>query len=454
MTKRTGQLRLGAFLYPAGHHIAAWRHPDAQADAGVNFRHYVRLAQAAEAAKFDLVFLADGVGTRGDNLDFLSRTAHSYIAQFEPITLLSALAAVTERIGLVGTASTSFNEPYHIARKFASLDHISGGRAGWNLVTSSNEHEAKNFNRDRHFDHAERYERATEFAEVVNRLWDSWEDDAFLRDKEQGRFFDPAKRHVLDHKGRFFQVKGPLNVARSPQGQPVVVQAGSSEAGRALAARTAEVIFTAQQTLQDAIDFYADVKGRLEQHGRHPDDLKIMPGVMPIVGRSESEAREKFEHLQSLIDPAVGLALVSGLTGGFDLSAYPLDGPIPELPETNASKSRQLLTLELARRENLTIRQLYLRVAGARGHWQVVGSPVQIADQLEERFVNYGADGYNIMPAVLPGSLTDFIELVLPELRRRGLFRTEYEGRTLRANLDLARPVNRYSAEKADTVAA
>ena len=454
MAKRTGQLRLGAFLYPAGHHIAAWRHPDAQADAGVNFRHYVQLAQAAQAAKFDLLFLADGVGTRGDNLDFLSRTAHSYIAQFEPITLLSALAAVTEDIGLVGTASTSFNEPYHIARKFASLDHISGGRAGWNLVTSSNEHEAKNFNRDRHFEHGERYERATEFAEVVDRLWDSWEDDAFLRDKEQGRFFDPTKRHVLDHKGRFFQVKGPLNVARSPQGQPVVVQAGSSEAGRALAARTAEVIFTAQQALQDAIDFYADVKGRLEQHGRRHDDLKIMPGVMPIVGRTESEAREKFERLQSLIDPAVGLALVSGLTGGFDLSAYPLDGPIPELPETNASKSRQLLTLELARRENLTIRQLYLRVAGARGHWQVVGTPEQIADQLEERFVHYGADGYNIMPAVLPGSLTDFIELVLPELRRRGLFRTEYEGHTLRANLGLARPVNRYSAEKADTVAA
>ena len=454
MAKRTGQLRLGAFLYPAGHHIAAWRHPDAQADAGVNFRHYVQLAQAAQAAKFDLLFLADGVGTRGDNLDFLSRTAHSYIAQFEPITLLSALAAVTEDIGLVGTASTSFNEPYHIARKFASLDHISGGRAGWNLVTSSNEHEAKNFNRDQHFEHGERYERATEFAAVVDRLWDSWEDDAFLRDKEQGRFFDPTKRHVLDHKGRFFQVKGPLNVARSPQGQPVVVQAGSSEAGRALAARTAEVIFTAQQALQDAIDFYADVKGRLEQHGRRHDDLKIMPGVMPIVGRTESEAREKFERLQSLIDPAVGLALVSGLTGGFDLSAYPLDGPIPELPETNASKSRQLLTLELARRENLTIRQLYLRVAGARGHWQVVGTPEQIADQLEERFVHYGADGYNIMPAVLPGSLTDFIELVLPELRRRGLFRTEYEGHTLRANLGLARPVNRYSAEKADTVAA
>ncbi|MGF6531752.1 MULTISPECIES: LLM class flavin-dependent oxidoreductase [Paraburkholderia] len=445
MTQRTGQLRLGAFLYPSGHHIAAWRHPEAQADAGVNFRHYVKLAQAAEAAKFDLVFLADGVGTRGDNVEFLSRTAHSYVAQFEPITLLSALAAVTEHVGLVATASTSFNEPYHIARKFASLDHISGGRAGWNLVTSSNEHEAKNFNRDKHFDHAERYERAIEFAEVVGGLWDSWEDDAFLRDKDQGRFFDPERRHVLDHKGRFFQVRGPLNVARSPQGHPVVVQAGSSEAGRDLAARTAEVIFTAQQTLEDAIDFYSDVKGRLAQYGRHPDDLKIMPGVFPIVGRSESEAREKFEQLQALIDPKVGLALVSGLTGGFDLSGYPLDGPIPELPETNASKSRQLLTLELARRENLTIRQLYLRVAGARGHWQLVGTPAQIVDQLEDRFVKGGADGYNVMPPVLPAGLDDFVELVIPELRRRGLFRSEYEGRTLRDNLGLRRPVNRHA---------
>jgi FMN-dependent oxidoreductase (nitrilotriacetate monooxygenase family) len=445
MPQRTGQLRLGAFLYPSGHHIAAWRHPEAQADAGVNFRHYVKLAQAAEAAKFDLVFLADGAGTRGDNVEFLSRTAHSYVAQFEPITLLSALAAVTEHVGLVATASTSFNEPYHIARKFASLDHISGGRAGWNLVTSSNEHEAKNFNRDKHFEHAERYERAIEFAEVVGGLWDSWEDDAFLRDKDQGRFFDPERRHVLDHKGRFFQVRGPLNVARSPQGHPVVVQAGSSEAGRDLAARTAEVIFTAQQTLEDAIDFYSDVKGRLAQYGRHPDDLKIMPGVFPIVGRSESEAREKFEQLQALIDPKVGLALVSGLTGGFDLSGYPLDGPIPELPETNASKSRQLLTLELARRENLTIRQLYLRVAGARGHWQLVGTPAQIVDQLEERFVKGGADGYNVMPPVLPAGLDDFVELVIPELRRRGLFRSEYEGRTLRDNLGLRRPVNRYA---------
>jgi len=447
MSSRKGHLRLGAFLYPTGHHIAAWRHPDSRVDAGRNFRHYVQLAQAAEAAKFDLIFLADGAGTRGDNVDFLSRTAHSYVAQFEPLTLLSALAAVTERIGLVGTASTTFNEPYHIARKFASLDHISGGRAGWNLVTSSSAHEAKNFNFDEHLAHARRYERAVEFAEVVEGLWDSWDDEAFVRDKASGRYFDPSKRHVLDHRGEFFNVRGPLNVERSPQGRPVVVQAGSSEAGKALAARTAEVIFTAQQTLDDAVAFYADVKGRMAAYGREPDDLKIMPGVMPIVGATESEAREKFDALQALIDPAVGLALVQTVTGGFDLSGYPLDGPIPELPETNASKSRQLLALELARRENLTIRELYLRIAGARGHWQLVGTPEQIVDALEARFINYGADGYNVMPALLPNSLDDFIRLVLPELRRRGLFRSEYEGRTLRENLGLKQPVSRYALE-------
>jgi N-acetyl-S-(2-succino)cysteine monooxygenase len=447
MAKRKGQLRLGAFLYPAGHHIAAWRHPQAHAQAGVDFQHYIQLARAAEAAKYDLIFLADGAGTRGDDVEFLSRTAHSYVAQFEPITLLSALAAVTERIGLVATASTSFNEPYHVARKFASLDHISGGRAGWNLVTSSNEHEARNFNRDEHIVHAERYERADEFVDVAKGLWNIWEDDAFLRDKASGRYFDPAKRHVLNHRGRFFQVRGPLNVARSPQGHPVIVQAGSSEAGKALAARTAEAVFTAQQSLADAVAFYADVKGRMAAYGRDPDTLKIMPGILPVVGRTESEAREKFEELQALIDPVVGLSLVATLTGGFDLSPYPLDGPVPELPETNASKSRQSLTLELARRENLTIRELYLRVAGARGHWQLIGTPEQIADQLEERFVNYGADGYNVMAPTFPGGFDDFNTLVLPELRRRGLFRTEYEGRTLRENLGLPRPGNPHAAQ-------
>jgi len=448
MTKRNGHLSLGAFLYPTGHHIAAWRHPDTPADFGVNFKHYAAAAQAAEAAKFDLIFLADGVGTRGEDVEYLSRTAHSYQAQFEPITLLSALSSVTERIGLVTTASTSFNEPYHVARKFASLDHLSGGRAGWNLVTSSSAYEALNFNRDHHLAHADRYGRAAEFADLVSALWDSWEDDAFTRDKAGGRFYDPAKRHVAHHKGAHFSVRGPLNVPRSPQGHPVVVQAGSSDAGIELAARTAEAVFTAQQTLEDAVAFYADLKGRLAKYGREADDLKILPGVFPVVGRTEAEAREKFEQLQSLIDPVVGLALVSTLTGGFDLSGYPLDGPIPPLPETNASKSRQQLMIDLARRENLTIRQLYQRVAGARGHWQLVGTPTQIADQLEERWQHFGADGYNIMAPVLPGGLTDFIELVLPELRRRGLFRSEYSGHTLRDHLGLKRPAHRVHEHK------
>ncbi|WP_413712259.1 LLM class flavin-dependent oxidoreductase [Rhizobium sp. Rhizsp82] len=440
------QLRLGAFLYPTGHHIAAWRHPDAQADAGSNFAHYVELAQLAERGKFDLIFMADGVGTRGTDIEALSRTATRYVAQFEPITLLSALAAVTRNIGFVATASTSYNEPYHIARKFASLDHISGGRAGWNLVTSSSEHEAHNFGRDEHYAHGERYERAEEFADVVTGLWDTWEEGAFPRDKQSGLYFDPDKQHVLNHKGKFFKVRGPLNVDRSPQGHPVLVQAGSSEPGKELAARTAEVVFTAHQTFEDARAFYADLKGRLRKYGRHADDLKVMPGIFPVVGRTIAEAEEKFEQIQELIHPAVGLALLSGMTGGVDLSAYSLDGPVPPLPETNASKSRQRLLLDLAHRENLTIRQLYLRIAGARGHRQIVGTPAQIADEMQHWFTGGAADGFNIMPPHLPVGLRDFVDLVLPELRRRGLFRNEYEGTTLRQNLGLRTPQHPASA--------
>jgi FMN-dependent oxidoreductase (nitrilotriacetate monooxygenase family) len=441
MAKRQGELKLGLFIYPTGHHIAAWRHPDAEADAGVSLGHYVRLAQAAEAAKFDLVFFADGSGTRGDDVEALSRAAHNYVAQFEPVTLLTALSMVTERIGLVATASTSFNEPFHVARQFASLDLLSGGRAGWNLVTSSNEAEARNFSRSAHYRHDERYSRAEEFADVVNGLWNSWEADAFPRDKATGRFFDPQKRHVLNHAGTFFQVEGPLSVPRSPQGQPVIFQAGSSEAGMELAARTAEAVFTAQQTLEDARRFYADLKGRMVKYGRDPDSLKIMPGAFPVVGRTRAEAEEKFQALQELIHPKVGLALLTQNAGGPDLSQYPLDGPIPEFPATNSSKSRQQLVMDLARRENLSIRELYLRVAGARGHWQIVGTGEDIADELEARFAGYGADGFNIMPPLLPTGLQDFVELVLPALRRRGLFRRDYEGTTLRANLGLPDPV-------------
>ncbi|MFY2003111.1 LLM class flavin-dependent oxidoreductase [Achromobacter xylosoxidans] len=441
MTRSPRQIKLGAFLMQTGHHIAAWRHPDAQADAPVNFRHYAELARRAEAAKFDAIFMADSVGVRNTDLASLSRTARS--DHFEPLTLLSALAAVTEKIGLIATVSTTYNEPYHVARKFASLDHISGGRSGWNLVTSSGQGEAQNFNLDEHVEHARRYARAAEFHDVVLGLWDSWEDDAFLRDKHSGQYFDPAKLHPLRHRGEHFSVRGPLNVSRSPQGRPVVVQAGASPAGRDLAARTAEVIFVAHQTFDEARAFYRDIKGRAVEYGRDPDDIKIMPGIFPVIGRSQAEAEDKFARLQDLIHPVVGVQLLSNMIGGFDLSGYPVDGPLPDIPETNGGKSRQQLLIDLARRDNLTIRQLYLRIAGARGHQQVVGTPQSVADQLQQWFEEDGADGFNIMSPWLPGGLDDFIELALPELRRRGLFRTEYSGATLRQHLGLARPAHR-----------
>ncbi|AUW46094.1 MULTISPECIES: LLM class flavin-dependent oxidoreductase [Rhizobium] len=447
MGRRKDKIKLGAFLLFTGHHVAAWRHP--QASVGTDFEDYFELAKLAEAAKFDAIFFADGVAARLKDVEAASRKAHSGVYPFEPITLLSALSSVTSNIGLIATASTSFSDPYNLARQFGSLDRLSGGRAGWNLVTSSDPEAAYNFGHEAQILHADRYDRAEEFADVVLGLWDSWDDDAFIRDRESGRYFDPVRLHRLNHKGRHFKVRGPLNIPRSPQGRPVLVQAGASGPGKELAARTAEAIFAAHITLDEAKTFYADVKGKLGTYGRSPDDLKILPGIFPVVGRSETEAQEKFEALQELIQPQVGLNLLSQLSG-VDLSPYPLDGPIPsDLPVTNAGKSRQELVLDLARRENLTIRQLYLRIAGARGHWQVVGTPSQIADVMEERFENYGADGFNIMAPMMPGGLADFIELVVPELRRRGLFRTEYEGTTLRENLGLKRPVNRFAVNNA-----
>jgi FMN-dependent oxidoreductase (nitrilotriacetate monooxygenase family) len=455
MTKDARKLRLGAFLMATGHHVAAWRHKDTLPDAGTNFEHYKQLALTAERGLFDMIFTADSDGFWGGgrNNDVGKRSRGG--ATFEPITLYSALAAVTTRIGFVATASTTYNEPYHLARKFASLDHISGGRAGWNVVTSGNESAAFNFGLEAHPSHATRYRRAAEFLDVVKGLWDSWEDDAFSYDKKSGIFFDPERLHVLNHAGEFFRVRGPLNVPRSPQGYPVIVQAGSSEPGKELAACTAEVVFTAQQTLDEAQAFYRDVKSRLARYGRDPDTLKIMPGIFPVIGQTEEEAREKYEELQDLIHPSVGLAMLSGMAGGVDLSDYPLDGPVPtDLPETNGGKSRQRLLLDLAARENLTIRQLYLRIAGARGHNTIQGTPKSIADHLENWFVNEGADGFNIMPPHLPGGLDDFVTLVIPELQRRGLFRTEYEGRTLRENLGLARPRSQYLGHAHDAVSA
>jgi len=438
MSRRKEKLSLGAFLLFTGHHVAAWRSPDASDSQ--TLADFVQFTKIAEDAKFDAIFLADIVGVRIDRMAAASHKAHSGVYPFEPLTLLSALAAVTSRIGLVATVSTSFNEPFNVARQFASLDRLSGGRAGWNLVTSTEPSAALNFNSSVLSPHAERYDRAEEFADVVRGLWDSWDDDAFVRDRESGLYFDPAKLHVLNHHGSHFRVRGPLNIPPSPQGRPVVVQAGSSDPGKELAARTAEAIFTAQQTLGEAIAFYADVKGRLAKYGRSADELKILPGVFPVIGKTESEAREKFEQLQSLILPEVGLDLLANFLGSEDILKAAPDGPLPELKETEGGKSRQALLVELARREKLSVRDLYLRIAGARGHWQLVGTPVQIADQLEERFENYGADGFNIMAPTLPTGLTDFVRLVVPELRRRGLFREEYEGSTLRDHLGLPRP--------------
>lgn len=450
MNDNSRKMKLGAFLYPTGHHLAGWRHPQGQADGGMNLRHYIDVARKAEEGRLDFIFFADTLGARDTaNVETWSYSP-KYTGQFEPLTLLSAIAAMTDRIGLVTTATTTYNEPFHIARKFASLDHLSGGRAGWNLVTSSSPDEAFNFGLDAHVPHAERYDRAREFAQVVKGLWDTWEDDAFLRDKETGRYFDPAKFHMLNHQGRWFRVRGPLNVARPVQGYPVIVQAGSSEIGMDLAAEFADVVFTAQQTIEQAQAFYADLKGRMAKFGRQPEHLKIMPGVMPIVGRTAREAAGKHDYLQSLIHPAIGLSLLSDMLGGVDLTGYPLDGPFPrDLPDSNGGKSRAALITEMAASEGLSLRQVYLRIAGARGHWTVVGTPADIADQLEARFRAGGADGFNIMPASLPISLNEFVELVIPELQRRGLFRRDYEGPSLRENLGLPRPSHPAAAIRA-----
>lgn len=441
MSTTARQMKLGAFLMATGHHVAAWRHPEVPADAGLDFKHYRHVARVAEAAKFDALFVADSVAAAtGDIASRMARSDH-----FEPLTLLSALSAVTEHIGLIATATTTYNEPYHVARKFASLDHLSGGRAGWNLVTSDAAAEAQNFGRTEHVGHAERYSRAREFHQVVTGLWDSWADDAFTRDKASGEYYDPGRLHVLNHQGEHFSVKGPLNVARSPQGQPVVVQAGSSEVGRDLAAQTAEVVFTAQTSLASAQAFYADLKGRLSAYGRAVDSLKIMPGVFIVLAETEALAKAKFESFQELVEPRVGVALLGRMLGNFDLSGYPLDGPLPELPLTDSGqRSRQKLLTELADQENLTLAQLGRRIAGGRGHYSLIGTPEQIADELQRWFEQGAADGFNVLVPHLPGGLEDVARLLVPELQRRGLFRTEYEGTTLRENLGLQRPAYRF----------
>jgi FMN-dependent oxidoreductase (nitrilotriacetate monooxygenase family) len=434
-------LHLNAFLMGVGHHEAAWRHPRTDPRRVGDVRHFQELARIAERGTLDSVFLADSLAVG-------PAVRHNIQAVFEPLTLLAALAGVTEHIGLIATVSTTYNEPFNTARKFASLDHLSGGRAGWNIVTSAQSREARNFNLDDHPAHADRYRRAAEFVDVAIKLWDSWEDEALVLDAAAGVFADTDRVHEVAHTGETFQVRGPLNTPRSPQGRPLLVQAGSSADGIAFAARYAEAVFTAQQTLADGQAFYAALKQATAAAGRDPDLVKVLPGIAPVIGGTEAEAQALAEELEALIVPEHALAQLSGMTG-LDLAGLPLDGPLPELPDgsgVQSHQSRYQLVVDLARRENLTIRQLIGRLGGGRGHRVVAGTPEQIADQIELWFTQGAADGFNVMPPLLPYGLAAFVDHVVPLLRERGLFRHEYTGRTLREHYGLPRPASAYAA--------
>jgi alkanesulfonate monooxygenase len=439
------RLKLGAFMRPVSIHTGAWRYPGAIPDANFNFPAMKRFIQTLGRGKFDAFFMADHLAVLNMPVNALKRS-HT-VTSFEPFTLLSALSSVTERIGLMATASTTYDSPYHIARRFASLDHISGGRAGWNIVTTANPDAALNFGLDEDMDHDERYVRAREFYDVVTGLWDSFADDAFVRDVESGVYVDPARMHVLAHKGKHLSVRGPLNIARPVQGWPVVIQAGASEAGRQLAAETAEVIFASSPNLEAGKAFYADIHRRMAALGRDHAGLKILPAAFVVVGDTVEDAKAKRAHLDSLVhyDSSIG-SLNSML--GYDVSRFDPDGPLPEIPPSNASQSARDRLVNVARERNLTIRQLALTVGGYGG-LSFVGPPKLIADQMEQWLEESGSDGFNIMFPYLPEGLDDFVDTVVPELQRRGLFRTEYEGATLRENLGLARPANQFFPETA-----
>src|SRR6202012_216976 len=445
MAKR--QLKLGAFMRPVSIHTGAWRYPGAWPDANFNFSHLKQLIRKLEAGKFDAFFMADHLAVLNMPINALKRS-HT-VTSFEPFTLLSALAATTERFGLIATGSTTFDAPYHVPRRFSSLDHISGGRAGWNIVTTSNPDAALNFGLEEHMEHAERYKRAREFYDVVTGLRGSFAHDAFVRDVESGLYFDPARMHVIDHKGEYLKVRGPLNIARPVQGWPVIVQAGASDDGKQLAAETAEAVFTGGGALPGPQALYADIKGRAEKAGRNPDHIKILPGAFVVVGDSVDEAKEKRALLDSRVHYDSAIASLSVILGT-DASGFDPDGQLPEIPETNASKSGRQRIVDLAVRDKLTVRQLAQRVGGYGG-LSFVGTPVSIADQMEEWLTSFGCDGFNIMFPYLPAGLDDFVDKVVPELQRRGIFRREYEGRTLRENLGLPRPENRFFARQRQT---
>ena len=440
------QMALAVLVQGTGAHPASWMQTDEPEDPSTSIDYYTQAAQLAERGCFDLFFIADTPAARTDNLHAWSRFP-MFMNVFEPVTLLSAVAARTRHIGLGATASTSFYEPYNLARLFASLDHLSHGRAAWNIVTSANDYAARNFGLDRLPPHGERYERAHEFVDVVKALWDSWEDDAFVNDRSQGRNFDPAKLHVLDHHGKFFNVHGALNIARTPQGRPVLIQAGSSNTGRDFAAETAEVVFASDTTVEQGCRFYDDLKGRMAKFGREPDSLKILAGLPLVIGSSAQEAEDKYQTLQSLIHPDVGrMRLTTDLE--VDLSDLPLDEPIPEDRIPAKANFHHTYFAQIAEmvRKKMTLRQIYMSYE--RGLSTVRGTPGQVADRMEEWMTAGAADGFMLLFHTMPGGLRDFVDHVVPELQRRGLMRRSYSGRTLREHLGLERPANRYVAAK------
>ncbi|ACT03836.1 LLM class flavin-dependent oxidoreductase [Paenibacillus sp. JDR-2] len=436
MTARK-QLKLGAMLHGVGSSTSLWRHPEVPSDASVNFELYKSWVEKAEAGRFDLAFIADG-------LYINEKSIPHFLNRFEPITILSALAAVSKHIGLVGTLSTSYSEPFTVARQFGSLDVISGGRAGWNIVTSPLEGSALNYGKKEHPDHDKRYRIATEYLDVTRGLWDSWEDDAFVRDKESGVFFDPAKLHTLNHEGEFFSVKGPLNIARSKQGQPVIFQAGASDVGKDYAAKHADAIFTGHDSVEDAVWFYQDVKRRAAAFGRNPDNVLVFPGIGPIIGSTEEEAERKYQEVVDLVSAENALVYMGRFFEHHDFSQYDLDAPFPELGDLgrNSFQSGTDKIKANAKEKGLTLRQVALQVATPRPIF--IGTPEQVADRVQEWFEAGAADGFMVGSSV-PHGLEDFIEHVVPILQARGLFRTEYEGDTLRGNLGLPIPANRYT---------
>lgn len=445
------QIKLGLSMKGYGYHHSGWLDPNAPVSGATDFRHYLDMTKTAEAGLFDMVFLADFVAFPMVDMPkgALGRRDKDSL---EPLSLLSALAPMTQKIGLAATMSTTFSEPYHTARAFASIDHISGGRVGWNVVTSFQDEEAKNFGSTKILAKELRYERAEEFVDVTFGLWESFADDAFPRDKSSGVYFDPTKVNILDHAGKHFRVKGPLTVPRTPQGRPVIIQAGASNEGQELAARTADVVYAVHNTLEDAQKFYRSLKGRMAKYGRAEDEIKIMPGLLAVIGDTEQAARAKYKQMQEMVDPMVGLEYLARVFG--DLSGYPLDGPVPDLRTDTQLASRSEVLLNVARRNNYSIRQLFQSVAIGNAHNTLIGTPEQIVDTMQTWFDEGGADGFNILPAISPAGVHEFVEHIVPELQKRGLFRTAYESSTLRGNLGLPAPKRPHASAPAAKAAA